>query len=257
MSDSIAWENFRKWWKAHELKEDLDYLKSSYHDHPLLTLAMAQSRSVTAVVDVKEMKFLYWSGNVKELVGWNDQNFVEGGVEFAYSKFHPDDLPGLSHFTELITDYYKNLSDAERAQHRNYRDHRFVKPNGEFIRLIQQGSVLKHDEDGNIAAQLILVSDATNYKNDKSMHLRLTNGKENRLYEYNLEEGKLITLECPSKRELEVFQYISKGDERTEIAERLGISFDTLKKHCQHVLQKLRVKSSLEAISLLKMLGFL
>jgi len=257
MNNLVAWENFRKWWKAHELKEDLDYLKSSYHDHPLLTLAMAQNRSVTAVVDVREMKFLYWSGNVKELVGWDDQDFVNGGVEFAYSKFHPEDLPGVIHFTELITNYHKSLPEGERAMHRNYRDHRLVKPNGEYIRLLQQGSVLKHDKDGNIAAQLILVSGATNHKSDKSMHLRLTNGKENRLYEYSLEEKRLITIECPSKRELEVFQYISKGDERAEIADKLGISFDTLKKHCQHVLQKLRVKSSLEAISLLKVLGFL
>lgn len=59
--------------------------------------------------------------------------------------------------------------------------------------------------------------------------------------------------ELISKREKEVLELLSKGYLYKEIADKLNISFSTVKRHLNHIYQKLQVQNKTEAIN--KMLG--
>lgn len=59
--------------------------------------------------------------------------------------------------------------------------------------------------------------------------------------------------ELISKREKEVLELLSKGFLYKEIADKLNISFSTVKRHLNHIYQKLQVQNKTEAIN--KMLG--
>jgi len=50
-----------------------------------------------------------------------------------------------------------------------------------------------------------------------------------------------------SKRELEVLQYVGEGFASKEIAEFLSISINTVSRHRQNILEKLKVKNSVQA----------
>ena len=58
---------------------------------------------------------------------------------------------------------------------------------------------------------------------------------------------------CPesddlSKRELEILQLLAKGFRYKEIADTLGIGFETVRSHVKHIYDKLHVHSRTEAV---------
>ncbi|HNU87062.1 MAG TPA: LuxR C-terminal-related transcriptional regulator [Ferruginibacter sp.] len=50
-----------------------------------------------------------------------------------------------------------------------------------------------------------------------------------------------------TRREKEVLALLAKGSLYKEIAQRLSISLDTVKKHCKNIYQKLNVRNRTEA----------
>ena len=252
-----SWQNFNHWWHAQSVEGNTESFKSLFTDHPLFTTAMGMNKSITGVIDLHAMKYLYWSGNVIELSGWEDNLFWEGGLQFTYSKFHTDDLLSFEYFGQLIFSYYKLLPEEQKTLYKGYWDFRMFRKDGHCIRILRQDCVLKHDAEGNPAMLLILVTDITQLKADNKSHLRMTNGIDYQLHEYNTIDKKLYKLDNPSERELAVFRHISQGYQRRQIADKLGITLATVKTHCQHVYEKLRTNDSVETINLLKIWGLL
>jgi hypothetical protein len=80
-----SWDNFNKWWQSQPVQTDIESFRSLFTDHPLFTTAMHMNRSITGVLDLHTMKYLYWSGNVVDLLGWADSNYWEGGAHFCKS----------------------------------------------------------------------------------------------------------------------------------------------------------------------------
>jgi DNA-binding NarL/FixJ family response regulator len=57
-----------------------------------------------------------------------------------------------------------------------------------------------------------------------------------------------------STREKEVLELLSKGLLYKEIAERLGVTHETVKKHLKNIYQKLHVQNKIEALNKFRLL---
>ena len=64
-------------------------------------------------------------------------------------------------------------------------------------------------------------------------------------------------IEPLSERELEVLQLIARGDPNQEIADRLVITLDTVKRHVTHIFEKLGVHNRVQAVARARTLGLL
>ncbi len=73
------------------------------------------------------------------------------------------------------------------------------------------------------------------------------------LSSFSYDVSKNNVLDLISKREHEVLVLLSKGFLYKEIADKLNISISTVKRHLNHIYQKLQVQNKTEAIN--KMLG--
>jgi DNA-binding CsgD family transcriptional regulator len=62
-------------------------------------------------------------------------------------------------------------------------------------------------------------------------------------------EDKLVYKNILSQRELEVLKFVGEGFTSKEIANFLSISINTVNRHRQNILEKLKVKNSIEAFS--------
>lgn len=59
-------------------------------------------------------------------------------------------------------------------------------------------------------------------------------------------KAKLVEL---TQREHEILEQVSRGFSNKEIADRLGISFDTVRTHLRHIYEKLHVRCRAEAVA--------
>jgi LuxR family maltose regulon positive regulatory protein len=75
------------------------------------------------------------------------------------------------------------------------------------------------------------------------------------LHKGSIREQPLI--EPLSERELEVLQLIARGDSNQEIADRLVITLDTVKRHVTHIFGKLGVHNRVQAVAKARTLGLL
>ena len=64
-------------------------------------------------------------------------------------------------------------------------------------------------------------------------------------------------IEAPTARETEVLELLAVGASNQQIAERLVVTIDTVKKHVTHVLAKLRANNRTEAVARARELGLL
>ncbi len=58
------------------------------------------------------------------------------------------------------------------------------------------------------------------------------------------------TINCLTKREIEILKLLSTGKIYKEIAQILGVALDTVKRHCNNIYSKLNVGNKTEAINL-------
>lgn len=257
MLATTPWENFKEYWKASsEDDKSAIRLEEILPQHPFFTQAVALSKYAFVVIDIKSMQYLHVSSNVEGITGWAHEDYMKGGVEFAFSIISKEAQPGIIHFSKLIGEYSKRISPEERNDYRCYWDYRVTGRTGDNT-ILQQDYALRYDNEGNISILLAICTYIKNYKSDKSMHLRLTNGKENLIYEFELKTAVLNKLEALSTRELEVIQLVNQSYDSAFIADKLSISVMTVNTHRRNMLKKLHVRDSLELCNLLKVLGFL
>ena len=69
--------------------------------------------------------------------------------------------------------------------------------------------------------------------------------------------GAQPLIEPLSERELEVLQLLAQGDPNQEIADRLVITLDTVKRHVTHIFEKLGVHNRVQAVARARTLGLL
>jgi LuxR family maltose regulon positive regulatory protein len=74
-------------------------------------------------------------------------------------------------------------------------------------------------------------------------------------YKGHIREQPLI--DPLSERELEVLQLVARGDSNQEIADRLVITLDTVKRHVTHIFEKLGVHNRVQAVARARTLGLL
>ena len=64
-----------------------------------------------------------------------------------------------------------------------------------------------------------------------------------------LSNDKMVSFEMLSKREKEILETLSKGLLYKQIADQLGISKETVKKHVYSIYEKLHVGNRIEAVN--------
>lgn len=258
-SERNLWLSFKKSWSARSASD----VESTLHDfefysqHPLITAALSISNCVIAVIDLRTMSYIYNSPNFEEFTGWKKEEYLTGGVRYAFSQIPTSDQIGLSLFSDLINGYFRSLPDSEKAFYRSFWDYRVSDRQGGTFKLLQQDCALRFSAYGQIEELLTFVSKIGSVTSDDCQRLRLTNGKENHFYRYDQRLNLTSKLELLSERELQIAKLIARSKSLKGIAADLGISFNTVKVHSSRIMEKLQVNDSIEMVNVLRVWGFI
>lgn len=217
-----------------------------------------QENSIAVLSDLKQNRSYIFNGGVAKSLDiakkhstsdidtiWEDEIFEH---------IHPEDL-SKKHVLEFkFFHLLKGLPIKERSDYYISSEIRMRDASGVYYAITHRMFYVQSCSKGSLWLALCLY----NFSKETSFEVNTEYGMI-----YNSAMGTIIDVDNSkfdnilSKREKEILQLIEKGKISKEIADSLSISKNTVSRHRQNILEKLRVKNSLEACRIAKELQIL
>lgn len=217
------------------------------------TYALAENAVVSMGDNRRNCSYCYFGG-VADVLGISPEERVSQlpslYENFIFDRCHPDDL-SRRHAEEIAFLHY--IASNSTPQH--YRDYvlcnylRVKDACGEYRWVKHRMIPLATDKNGCLLLCACIYTLATD--EDRKAKFANTRTEEVRILTNNDYENIL------SKREMEVLRLINQGLLSKEISDNLCISINTVNRHRQNILQKLKVDRAIEACKLAHVMGLL
>jgi DNA-binding CsgD family transcriptional regulator len=206
----------------------------------------------------------------EELTGFNQEDYAKGGIEFWFSRIHPEDIPLvtdaiLEGFSQLVG--LRGQSGSPVLIRMRYR---FKEAEGSWLNTIDTRFLFSLHGDGLVDKMLCKIEVIDDHR-EEIKALKIISEKDsarNQMLAHALElksrEGILrknkndqsagfinsLSSEQPllTIREKEILQLISDGLSTKMIADKCFISIHTVETHRKHLLEKLDVRNSMELV---------
>jgi len=224
----------------------------------LLERIFVLSDCAVAISEISTAGFLYISDKLEQLLGYKAEAYKQGGLAFALSLVHPDDILGIVFMLQKELDYLFSIPVAERLAYRSSFDYRCQRADGSYIRLLQRNQTLDLDKTGNMLHRLLMVNDITHLKKDDHKMVNIVQYNSSSFtYTYHVLNKAIHKENFLSKRELEILQLLRQGLGSKEIADNLFISVHTVETHRRNILEKTNIKDTSCLISFALTAGFI
>jgi len=245
---------YQEYWELlsqqHFIESDIEY--SVVLDHiKFLNQLDKLGNSAISIFDLNKRDHVYISENYASIFGYDLQEVEKEGWSFFDKDYQPEDL---YHLIEAGIYFIKMGFALPVETIKDYKliyDYRRKNKQGQFIRVIEQQTVLELDKNKNIWLALSILDISPEKDISIPFRCRLVNSKTGELFHFPPEE------ESPklSAREREILGLISKGLISKQIADKLFISVNTVNTHRQRIIEKLNVSNTAEAIQYASRLG--
>lgn len=213
--------------------------------------------SIAVLSDLRANKSYVYNGGMAEKLGVAEKGSTKiiNSIweDDIFERIHPEDLI-RKHTVELqFFHLIKSLPIEKRSDYYARTEMRMKDSEGQYVAI--QHRIFY--ANGLIAGNLWLSLCLYNLSMQKPEY-GIADGVI-----INSATGKIIRSDrksCSailSKREKEILSLIEKGKMSKDIAEALSVSINTINRHRQNILEKLRVKNSLEACRIAKVMGLL
>ncbi|MGL4292968.1 MAG: response regulator transcription factor [Bacteroidales bacterium] len=211
------------------------------------TYALVEN-SIAVLSDLHRNKSYIFNGSVVADFNLNATSFYSEidsiWEDDIYNLIHPDDLKER-HILELqFFHLLKNTPVGKRTDYRTNSVIRMLNRKNKYVYMLHRTFYLKSQNNGSVWIALCLY----NYINSPNTPLRY----EGFIQNYATGEITPYNKECINSiltdREKELLKLIESGYSSKEIALKLSISKNTVDRHRQNIMAKLRVRNCTEAI---------
>ena len=181
--------------------------------------------------------FIYMDSCYESFTGYVPKEHERGGLDFWFSKVHPDDRRMLGERIIESLKISKHLFNGRRRDP-HILNYRFKKGTGEWMWIQHSVYNLSIDADGKL---------------DKVLHrLQLLDLSSNPVNDTEITYSVVLNNADPvnalTNREKQVLKLIGEGFSTKMIAGQLKITINTVETHRRHLLEKLDAKNSMELI---------
>lgn len=210
--------------------------------------------SIAVLSDLRSNRSYIYNGALAKELGLSDsgmnQEIESIWEDEIYAKVHPDDLDAR-HLLELK--FFHLLKKTPIAQRSNYRTHsiiRMLNNRNEYIPVLHRTFYQLSSSNGSLWLALCLYNFATDIDTRQGFGGIIQNTATGEIISQNSKSAGDIL----SPRERQVLSLIEQGYASKEIATKLSISKNTIDRHRQNIMDKLRVNNSIEALRVAKAL---
>jgi DNA-binding CsgD family transcriptional regulator len=186
------------------------------------------------------------SKDFESILGYTASEF---SIDFMNEKIHPEDKPWYLSFGHKIIDFFSQLPADKLMKYKLRYDLRYRKKSGNYARMMYQGIIIEHDQDGRPLRSLGTHSDVSHLKMDGKPSLSFI-GLDG--------EPSVINVGCKNifndikndltLREKQILKLLMEGRLSKEIGNILHISKQTVDTHRKNMLRKNRATNTNELI---------
>ena len=227
------------------LPEELDY--SCVDEYIRSTEAFSRSSYQSVyIIDYFRQNFLYVSPNPMFLCGLSPERVKELGYRFYFDFVAEDEQPMLLTLNKAGFAFYNDITVHERKNwYISYDFHLINK--GRKILINHKLTPLALTSDGRIWLALCVVSAANHID---AGHIEMHRVGSSEYFEYSTVSRRWIKKHTPSLTDGEksVLTLSIQGYTMSEIADKICLSPDTIKKYRKRIFEKLEVRNISEAI---------
>lgn len=194
------------------------------------------------------------SRSVKTLLGYDAEDFTNGGLAFTLENYHKDDMRAFNE--QIFPDRLSVLKKIPPAEHPNYvfsYTFRFRNKRNEYINVLQRNCFIKSDAKGSPLLSLGIITNVEHFKNENPI-IQVIDKMGNHPDEapvtvykktfYLNKEDQLFTA-----REKEILLWTAEGLTSKEIANKLFLSENTVINHRRNMQAKSSTRNVAELIS--------
>lgn len=213
--------------------------------------------SIAVLSDLKANKSYIFTGKMGEKFGLGNEENLEIidsiWEEKLFDRIHPDDLTEKHRLELYFLQFLKSLPPQHRCDYHITSPMRMLDKTGRYVAVHHRMFYVQSDPSGNLGLALCLYNYSYTDESigrDRGSIVNSACGEIRHVEEQSYRD-------LLSRREKEILAFIEKGKISKEIAEILSISKNTISRHRQNILAKLRVKNSLEACRIAKRMGII
>lgn len=187
-------------------------------------------------------KLEYVSKNFENILGYKENEFKSLRPLDFFSLIHPEDLEDLQKCFQFI-----NTSEPyDPITHRFILNYRIKHKDGKYIAIRDEKLAVKSEGDKYIYFTMFRsINEEEKFFQVKLDIFQYDAGRAIKVYTYNPRKSD----DFITPRQNEIIKLIIQGYSTQEIAERLGVSINTIRNHKQVLFRKVNVKSSVELIN--------
>jgi len=190
-------------------------------------------------------KILFHNEEFEMLTGITGNELKKRGLTPYFETFMPQDYVMIMNKAyPFIIDLISRKKGSELTVFKYSLNYRIKLPSGKVRHMFHQSTVLEHTSKNEPEVTLAHISDISEYKSDVAMVVRVFAFDAMRKKWKKLADEKfLYTPKILTSRETSIMQMLVSGLSQYVIADKLHISYYTVRAHCRHILEKTECRS--------------
>jgi DNA-binding CsgD family transcriptional regulator len=195
--------------------------------------------SARYVLDCNSMSYSYMEPSVEFLTGYAADEFLQGGTEFLFSRMHPDDREVVvGKISKKINEETASRSAEDILKMKFAYNYRLLRPDATYMHVLQSFVITGTGKRKKLSIHEGVLTDITMQKESNRHILSVTSvNSENEVERrsYHFQSASAVNI---NRREIEVLRLLFEGSSSKLIADKLGISINTVHNHRRSLLEK-------------------
>ena len=190
-------------------------------------------------------KILFHNEEFEALTGITSNELRKKGLTPYFETFIPQDyVMVMNRAYPFITDLISRKKGNELTVFKYSLNYRIKLPSGKIRHMFHQSTVLEYTSQNEPEVTLAHISDISEYKTDVAMVVRVFAFDALRKKWRKLADEKFVyTPDILTTRETSIMLMLVSGQSQYVIADKLHISYYTVRAHCRHILEKTECRS--------------
>ena len=212
-------------------------------------------KGIGVLSDLSARQSYIYPGGLAEQLGLDENTTEIRSIweDELLTRIHPQDLQRKYRLEFQFFQLLKAVEVAQRQDYEAVSKLRIKDKEGNYVFVKHRILYLKGLEDDTIRFVLCLYNRLYDHPEFTIPQGVIVNTKSAQVIEYDNQQFDTKL----SAREKEILQLIQYGRRSKEIASKLSVSINTVHRHRQNILQKLKVSSALEACRVAQNMGLL